>query len=73
MREAVEAIKRAGSIVITAHIRPDGDAVGSTLAILRGLTAIGKECRAISPSHIPYGFTFMLEDEEEVLRYQPAR
>lgn len=73
MKEAVEAIKRAGSIIITAHIRPDGDAVGSTLAMLRGLTAIGKECRAISPSHIPDGFIFMLEYKDEVVRYQPER
>ncbi len=73
MRETVAAIKKARSIVITSHIQPDGDALGSTLAMLRGLKAIGKESRAISPSHVPIGFTFMLENEEEVVRYRAER
>lgn len=73
MKEAAEAIRDAKSIVITSHINPDGDAVGSSLALLRAMKAMGKRCRVISPSHVPSGFLFMLEYEDEITRYQPER
>ena len=73
MKEAVDAIRNAQSIVITSHIKPDGDAIGSSLALLRALKAMGKKCQAISPSHVPYGFLFMLEYEDEIKRYEQAR
>jgi len=73
MKAAAEAIRNARSIVITSHIKPDGDAVGSSLALLRAMKALGKKCRVISPSHVPYGFLFMQEYEDEISRYQPER
>lgn len=73
MKEAAQAIRTAQSIVITSHIKPDGDAIGSSLALLRAIKTLGKRCRVISPSHLPYGFLFMLEYEDEIARYQPER
>lgn len=73
IQQAAEAIRKARSVVVTSHIRPDGDALGSILGMLRALKALGKEARAISPSHVPAGFTFMLEREDEVVRYAPDR
>jgi phosphoesterase RecJ-like protein len=73
MNEAVEAIRAARKVVITSHIQPDGDAVGSTVALLRALKKTGKKCRAISPSHIPSGFMFFLKNKKEVVKYRPER
>lgn len=73
IEEAVEVLKKARSVVVTSHIQPDGDALGSTLAMLRVLKVLGKEVRAISPSHVPCGYAFMLESEDEVLRYNSER
>ena len=73
MEEAVRALRAARSIVITTHIQPDGDAVGATVALLRALEIMGKECRAIGPSHIPGGFMFVLRDKNEVVKYDPNR
>jgi bifunctional oligoribonuclease and PAP phosphatase NrnA len=73
IEQAVAAIRKSRSVVVTSHVQPDGDALGSTLGMLRALKALGKEARAISPSHVPYGFTFMLEREDEVVRYDPVR
>ncbi len=70
---ATEAIRRARSVAVTSHIQPDGDALGSTLGMLRALREAGKEARAISPSHVPSGFTFMLDHPDEVVRYDPER
>ncbi|MDI6815871.1 MAG: bifunctional oligoribonuclease/PAP phosphatase NrnA [Actinomycetota bacterium] len=41
--EVAEALANASSIVITTHIQPDGDALGSILAISRHLRQAGKK------------------------------
>ena len=40
--ELVSAVKAAKSVFITAHIRPDGDAIGSLLAMRCLLKDLGK-------------------------------
>lgn len=50
---AVEAIKRARSIVILCHKNPDGDAIGSLLALGIGLQSIGKDVFMVSPDGVP--------------------
>lgn len=69
----VERIRSAGRIVITSHIQPDGDAVGSVLALLRALKSLGKKAWAISPSHVPHGLRFLLKGENEIIAYDPAQ
>lgn len=39
----LDTLQRGTRFVITTHIRPDGDAIGSQLALLRVLEALGKE------------------------------
>jgi len=43
LRDIVEAFRRAQSFVVLSHPGPDGDAVGSTLALAHLLDALGKE------------------------------
>ena len=42
LKEAAKKIKAANKILITAHIQPDGDAIGSTLALMQMLRAMNK-------------------------------
>ena len=42
LKEAAMKIKSANKILITAHILPDGDAIGSTLAAMQMLQSMGK-------------------------------
>ncbi len=42
LKEAAKKIKAANKILITAHIQPDGDAIGSTLALMQMLRAMDK-------------------------------
>ena len=42
LQEAATKIKAANKILVTAHIQPDGDAIGSTLAAMLMLRSIGK-------------------------------
>ena len=49
-KTVVEALRRFRRVLITAHIRPDGDAVGSSIAMARMLKANGWEPTvALSP------------------------
>ena len=50
-----ERMRQAGSVLVTAHDKPDGDAVGSVLALTRALRALGKRvepwlCGPFDPS-----------------------
>ena len=47
LREAIDANRR---FVITSHIRPDADAIGSELGLAAVLESLGKEVRIVNPS-----------------------
>jgi bifunctional oligoribonuclease and PAP phosphatase NrnA len=58
----------AKNIVITSHQSPDGDAVGSSLAMYNFLKAIGKESTVILPDAFPVYFQWM-NGADKVLFY----
>ena len=43
LTETAAALKAVQRIVITAHVNPDGDAIGSSLGLMHALKALGKE------------------------------
>ena len=54
----IEEIKAAESIVLLTHENPDGDAVGSALAMFIALKQIGKNVDVIIPEY-PKIFDFL--------------
>ena len=46
--EIAEELRRRQRFVITSHARPDGDAIGSSLAMAYALRALGKDVRVVS-------------------------
>lgn len=48
-----QAIEEHSSMVITTHTNPDGDAVGSSLALATILRSLGKEATVILPNDCP--------------------
>lgn len=51
--ELKELLAKPRKIVILPHRNPDGDAIGSTLALSHYLTKIGHECEIIAPNDFP--------------------
>lgn len=49
-------------ISLVAHIRPDGDALGSTIALLNYLLGRGKDAYVIYSDLIPHTLQFMVKD-----------
>src|SRR6267378_1819609 len=46
--QIADAIRARRSFVLSSHSRPDGDSIGSQLAMLYALRALGKEAVAIN-------------------------
>lgn len=56
MRRWIEESER---IVLTCHVRPDGDAIGSTLGMLHLLSALGKKATVVVPDQPPKSLAFL--------------
>ena len=53
-REVLDAIAARHRFVVTSHTRPDGDAVGSTLACAQLLHALGKHADVVLHDGVPF-------------------
>jgi phosphoesterase RecJ-like protein len=58
-KEPKELINRAQRIFLITHVDPDGDAIGSTLALNHTLTKMGKNCTLACVDPIPEGLAFL--------------
>jgi len=65
----VALVERHQRFLLTAHIRPDGDALGSLLALADGLEAKGKTVQAAIASSIPPRYDF-LDPEKRVVPFR---
>jgi len=54
-----EVIKNANNIVLTSHIRPDCDALGSCLGMAGILEALGKQVRIVCGQSVPPNLKFI--------------
>jgi len=59
MDDAVAAIWEARTIVLACHINPDGDALGSMIALGMGLASMGKEVTLLSADGVPDTLAFL--------------
>ncbi|MDE6578281.1 MAG: bifunctional oligoribonuclease/PAP phosphatase NrnA [Muribaculaceae bacterium] len=58
-KELRQLIERSSKIVLTCHVRPDGDAIGSTLALWHLLHTLGKEATVVVPDKAPSNLAFL--------------
>ena len=58
-----EVLKNHQSFVLMSHIRPDGDAIGSQLALGFSLLAAGKSVRILNDDGLPDNLTFLAGSE----------
>src|SRR6266496_2597570 len=52
-REIVHSIRTNSRFVISSHARPDGDSIGSQLAMALALRAMGKDVRVVNKDAAP--------------------
>lgn len=59
IKELRGLLETCEKIVITCHIAPDGDAIGSSLGLANVLNAIGKNVKVITPDMPPRNLMFL--------------
>src|SRR5262245_46744972 len=52
-QDVIDIIRSRDDFAITSHVRPDGDALGSELALLLSLEALGKKALVINRDPVP--------------------
>lgn len=60
-RAVAEALLAARRITMTTHVNADGDGVGSEIAMVHLLKALGKDVRIANPTPIPPRYQFLVE------------
>jgi bifunctional oligoribonuclease and PAP phosphatase NrnA len=58
-RPLIALIHDHARFVITSHVRPDADAIGSEMGLAGVLRSLGKTVRVINPSHTPNHLQFL--------------
>lgn len=64
IEQAKELIAEGQTFVIGVHARPDPDAIGSALALARGLGQIGKDVTVISQDGVPEMCEYLSDTED---------
>ncbi|MAF80733.1 hypothetical protein CL628_01835 [bacterium] len=59
VQEIVERLRRSERVLIAAHEHPDGDAIGSSLALLHALSMQGKQVTTYIPDAAPEYLQFL--------------
>ena len=62
--EAAKMVADAQTVILTSHIRPDGDSIGSTLGLMHCLREQGKDARVLIDDEIPRTFRILPGIEE---------
>lgn len=68
LRAIRQTIQDAERILVAAHIRPDGDAVGSLLGMGLALQAAGKEVQMVLADRVPASFRFLEGANQVVMK-----
>lgn len=59
LKETAAKLLSANSLVITSHVNPDGDALGSSLALYQMMIRLGKRAELLIDDDIPEAFSFL--------------
>ena len=71
LKQIVEHIRQTDNFLVLSHVSPDGDALGSMLAMGELLAALGKRVALFNESGIPNRFAW-LSPKREILTALPA-
>lgn len=61
-QQIVEILSRCKRVLVTTHVRPDGDALGSCAALVLGMRKVGIEAEVLLLSHLPRKYAFIFQE-----------
>ena len=66
MNDIVQLIAESSSIALITHINPDGDAIGSTIALMHALDKMGKLVDVYCQDTVPSMLNFLADRKSVV-------
>jgi bifunctional oligoribonuclease and PAP phosphatase NrnA len=61
-RRVIDTLRRCRRVLVTTHVRPDGDALGTVAALILGMRKVGIEAEALLLSRLPRKYSFVFHD-----------
>ena len=61
-RQMIDALSRCRRVLVTTHVRPDGDALGTTAALVLGMAKKGAAAEVLLLSHLPRKYAFIYQE-----------
>ncbi|MDB5300615.1 MAG: nrnA [Phycisphaerales bacterium] len=61
-QQILAALSRSKRVLVTTHVRPDGDALGTSAAIVLGMRQKGIAAEVLLLSHLPTKYAFIFND-----------
>lgn len=71
-KEFLEKVAKYQQVGVYSHIRPDGDCIGSQIALCRWLEKKGIRCRAFNDDHIPENLQWLAIENSVTLEVPTA-
>jgi phosphoesterase RecJ-like protein len=62
IQQIIDALSTRQRVLVTTHVRPDGDALGSTAALVMGMRKVGISAEVLLLSHLPSKYAFVYLD-----------
>jgi phosphoesterase RecJ-like protein len=67
LERAIALIRNANQVLVTTHIKPDGDACGCVSVVVQVLESLGKTARPLFLSRCPQWYAFLCDEPIPVL------
>ena len=61
-QQIIETLATKKRVLVTTHVRPDGDALGSSAALVLGMKQKGVDADVLLLSHLPRKYSFIYDD-----------
>jgi phosphoesterase RecJ-like protein len=61
-RQIIEQLSGCKRVLVTTHVRPDGDAIGTTAALILAMRKAGIDAEALLLSHLPSKYAFVYQE-----------
>src|SRR5436190_20772717 len=61
-QQIIDLLARCKRVLVTTHVRPDGDAIGTCAALVYGMKQRGIAAEVLLLSHLPTKYAFVFQE-----------
>src|SRR5688500_17441460 len=67
-QQIIDTLSRSKRVLVSTHVRPDGDALGTAAAMVLGMRKAGVASEVLLLSHLPRKYSFVFHENEIIHR-----